>query len=212
MNTDKKLVEMTNEEFDKLMCEKFPELFRDRRKPMNQTCMCWGFNIGEGWHQLLHDLCEKLDFIRQQTGLITVFDQIKEKFGGGRFYYHIDGSACKLEKKLVELWASLISSLISKAERESDQTCAVCGENYYHDKIVLHGWVYDACKDCMINNKRTTSQDVAKEIEEAEKRRDRYESIVHKIERLDEAKLPQLESFLSELANKTNEPTESKLL
>jgi hypothetical protein len=204
----KPLVKMPNDKYDEFMCEKFPELFQDRRKPMNQTCMCWGFNIGEGWNELLYNLCEKLETIRKTTGLVTVFDQIKEKFGGGRFYYHIDGSACKLERNIVDLWVSLIESLVSRAERESDETCAVCGERYYHDKIVLGGWVYDSCKECMINGKRIDRSDIKEILEEQEKWRDRYETIVRRIEKMDDSELCRIETCLADidLDRKAKEP------
>lgn len=194
---------MTNEEYDKFICEKFPELFRDRRKPMNQTCMCWGFSIGEGWHQLLYDLCEKLDYIREQTGLLTVFDQIKEKFGGGRFYYHIDGSSCKLEKKMVELWASLINSLVGRAENESDETCAVCGKKYYGGHITVGGWVYDSCKECLLKSDvKNRYENFEEIINKAEKQNERYEALKWQIDCLNDAQLTKVEELVKEITPK----------
>ena len=56
-----KLIKMPNKSFDKFMCEKYPQIFQDRNKPMSVTAMCWGFNVGKGWNELLHNLCEKID-------------------------------------------------------------------------------------------------------------------------------------------------------
>lgn len=44
-------------ELDAKLCEKYPKIFRDRHAPMTQTCMCWGFDIGDGWYNLLNGAC-----------------------------------------------------------------------------------------------------------------------------------------------------------
>ena len=198
---------MPNEEFDKFMCQKFPELFQDRNKPMSETCMCWGFDTGEGWNQILYDLCEKLDFIRSQTGIITVFDQIKEKFGGGRFYYHIeydDKFPCKLQDHIREIWCNFISEAVDKAERESECTCGICGEQYFHDKISVGGWVYDTCKDCMLKDTGNSRfKDLAERLEQKEKRDDRLWQLKCKIERMKNEELSLVEKTCDEIEART---------
>ena len=47
-------------ELDELLCEKYPKIFRDRSAPMNQTCMCWGFNCGDGWFNIIDQLCANI--------------------------------------------------------------------------------------------------------------------------------------------------------
>jgi hypothetical protein len=47
-------------ELDELLCEKYPKIFRDRNAPMNQTCMCWGFNCGDGWFNIIDQLCANI--------------------------------------------------------------------------------------------------------------------------------------------------------
>lgn len=193
-------LDMLPEEFDKFMCSTFPELFQDRNKPMSETCMCWGFTVnGAGWYQLLYDLCIKLEFIRQQTGITTVFDQIKEKFGGGRFYYHIDGVDCKLEDNIREIWCGFIEVAVDKAERESEQTCGICGKTYFHDKIVIGGWVYDSCKECMVSGKRTDRKDITQELERIEKHHDRLNNLKWKIDRMKDAELIIVEKICAEI-------------
>lgn len=44
-------------ELDDALCTKYPKLFRDRHADMSQTCMCWGFDCGDGWYNLLDSLC-----------------------------------------------------------------------------------------------------------------------------------------------------------
>lgn len=47
-------------DLDELLCKKYPEIFRDRHVPMNQTLMCWGFACGDGWFALIDTLCASL--------------------------------------------------------------------------------------------------------------------------------------------------------
>lgn len=47
-------------ELDQELCEKYPLIFADRYKPMTETCMCWGFDCGEGWFSLLDTLCSNI--------------------------------------------------------------------------------------------------------------------------------------------------------
>ena len=80
------LIQKTPEEFDQYMVAKYPKLFKDRFKPMTETCMCWGFEIGNGWFPLMDELCQKIQTLCDKFNFNVVFDQIKEKCGGGSFY------------------------------------------------------------------------------------------------------------------------------
>lgn len=44
-------------ELDELLCSRYPKIFRDRRAPMTQTAMCWGFECGGGWFSILNSAC-----------------------------------------------------------------------------------------------------------------------------------------------------------
>jgi len=44
------------EELDKLLCEKYPKMMVNRNRPMTETCMCWGFECGDGWFNILDRL------------------------------------------------------------------------------------------------------------------------------------------------------------
>lgn len=48
------------QELDKLLCEKYPKIFADRNKPMTETCMCWGFECGDGWYNIIDQLCSNI--------------------------------------------------------------------------------------------------------------------------------------------------------
>jgi len=120
--------------------------------------MCWGFNVGKGWHKLLHNLCEKIDTIYNLSGIGVKVVQVKEKFGSLRFYTSPSfnervkqakkGSRCGLEEKAKAI-VEIIDDCVDMAENRSDKTCAECGENYY-EKITIGRWVYDVCEKCFI--------------------------------------------------------------
>jgi hypothetical protein len=47
-------------ELDKALCERYPKIFADRHADMTQTAMCWGFDCGDGWFNLLDQLCSQI--------------------------------------------------------------------------------------------------------------------------------------------------------
>ncbi len=66
--------------------------------------------IGEGWYQLIHDLLAEL----LETNWDKDIHQVKEKFGGLRFY--IGGASEE------------VHDIIKKYEKLSYETCEDCGE------------------------------------------------------------------------------------
>lgn len=58
------------EELDNKLCAKYPKIFRDRNAPMNQTCMCWGFEHDDGWYNIIDQMCANIqhhiDWTRKQ--------------------------------------------------------------------------------------------------------------------------------------------------
>jgi hypothetical protein len=148
-NSQRDFVNMSSEQFDKMMCERFPGIFANRNKSMMETCMCWGFDVGHGWRELLFSLCEKLEFVCQSNGdLITVVaDQVKSKFASLRFYWHTVGSKDEFsdeEKIVAEKLYGVLEDLISHAEDRSGYLCEVCGE--YGKTITIGGWQYTFCQ------------------------------------------------------------------
>lgn len=45
------------EELQQKLFKRYPRLFAERFKPMTETCMCWGCDVGDGWYNLLDSLC-----------------------------------------------------------------------------------------------------------------------------------------------------------
>lgn len=145
----KKLIAMSRDEFDKFMCEKFPILFAQRNQSPTETCMYWGFDVGQGWYPVLHEMCEKLMLICDAYNWRIEFVQIKEKYGSGRFYFQSMGPNDEIDSTKSEVIENLITDIIHNAEEISRYICAETGK-WYDDTISLGGWVYDCCAEAII--------------------------------------------------------------
>ncbi len=126
---------MTDEQ-DNELCTKFPLLYADRHQDMMSTCMCWGFETGTGWFDLIYRLSEKLEAeimkLPEDKRHLYKAAQVKEKFGGLRFYMTADNDA--------------MSKLIDAAESEAEETCESCGSK---GKGRNHrGWFITLCENC----------------------------------------------------------------
>jgi hypothetical protein len=114
-------------ELQEKLFSKYPKIFGDRTKPMTETCMCWGLDVGDGWYDLIDILCESLTYTyttsievdeedgkrlgikpyKSEVGNSYYFTveppqviatQVKEKYGTLRFYYQFD-----LDEKIISL-------------------------------------------------------------------------------------------------------------
>lgn len=47
-------------ELDEQLCKKYPKIFRDRHAPMTKTAMCWGFDCGDGWYNIIDKMCANI--------------------------------------------------------------------------------------------------------------------------------------------------------
>jgi len=141
------LANMTVQEFDKYMTDNYAQLFKNRfRTPEDQYIMPmhFGFEIGPGWRHVLDSLCSKLKFIQDHFNVTCVFDQIKEKMGGARFYSHVEiNQSSNLTEKEYAIIDDIISTLVSNSEEYCDYICEVIGNNIDPwEKIKLGGWYY----------------------------------------------------------------------
>lgn len=48
------------EELDLKLVEKYPRIFKNRYAPMTETAMCWGFEHGDGWYNIINALCSNI--------------------------------------------------------------------------------------------------------------------------------------------------------
>ena len=129
---------MKKELEDKLF-EKYPKIFKQKDLPMSETCMCWGFECGDGWYNILDILCKQIQWHIDKNlkedeleGNVQVeATQVKEKFGGLRFYYHGGND--------------FINGLVWMAEGMSERTCERCGAP---GKPGGTSWVTTLCESC----------------------------------------------------------------
>ena len=48
------------EELDKQLCAKYPKIFKNRYADMRTTAMCWGFEHGDGWYNIIDMMCANI--------------------------------------------------------------------------------------------------------------------------------------------------------
>jgi len=101
---------------------KYPDLFADKN-------FC-GFDCNEGWKDILERLFVKIADDMRRIG--STVDQVKEKFGGLRFYT----STCN----------DVIDEAINEAEKEAWKTCEYCGSK--EDIKTEGGWLKTLCGKC----------------------------------------------------------------
>lgn len=180
-------------ELDERLCREFPHLYRDRNRSMQETCMVWGFECGDGWYTPIYKLSVKLEalilkYIAENEDTITcrycsrtkhnhtkfysfendgntfinikdvveytsknkidpteIFtcesmdydypcaSQVKEKYGGLRFY--TTGTTPEVEQA------------IDEAEEECSKTCEDCGK--VGELCINGGWYRTLCEECV---------------------------------------------------------------
>jgi hypothetical protein len=102
------------QELDKLLCEKYPKMMVNRNKPMMETCMCWGFECGAGWFNILDQLMGNIQHhidwkIKQRDGAIKYNDMAAQAKAGNFDLFEEDMKALPndeyKEKRLAEIIA-----------------------------------------------------------------------------------------------------------
>lgn len=116
---------MKKELQDKLY-EKYPKTFYDAE---NDKPTIWGFECGDGWYNIIEAVASVIDNTDNDHEVCAV--QVKEKFGGLRFYTN----GCTPE----------VGAIIRWAERVSFETCEYCGNKGEPRK---GGWIKTLCDSC----------------------------------------------------------------
>jgi len=92
------------EEFAERMEERFPKMFS---QPYG------GFAVGAGWWPILETLCsniqQHLNWANRESEVVpqVIVEQIKEKFGGLRFYYQGGDEQIHGMVRMAEAWAGI---------------------------------------------------------------------------------------------------------
>jgi hypothetical protein len=123
------------QEYDTYLCTTFPKMFVNRYKPMTETTMCWGFECGDGWFNIINQLCANIqhhiDWKNRKEEVVpqVTVDQVKEKFGSLRFYF-TGGD-------------DYIRGMATMAESMSGVTCEQCGNP---GSTLGRGWLTTLCE------------------------------------------------------------------
>jgi len=167
-----------NTELEQKLFAKYPKIFRDANKSPQESCMAFGLEVGDGWYDLIDVLCEALTYTyttsievdeedgkrlgiepyTYKDGKIIYFfkvnppqvvaDQVKQKFGTLRFYYHLEydeGNTSLVETKkypkldaINKRYADYFDGIVHFADIASGRTCEVSGtEGQMHSR---RGW------------------------------------------------------------------------
>ena len=137
-----------NQELANKLYQKYPKIFRDRVKSMEETCMCWGLECGDGWYNILDVMCQSLTY-SYSTGWSdpnsdkffdisapqVVARQVKEKYGTLRFYFHLEftdeiSKAAEIHPEIRDILAryqNYFDGVVHMAEIMSGMTCEHTG-------------------------------------------------------------------------------------
>jgi len=90
----------------------------------------YGFGCDDGWYKLIRDLLEELELMGMDENFRVL--QVKEKFGGLRFY--TQGASQEAARRIEEVC------------QDSFNVCERCGTR---ENVTTEGsWVVTLCKDC----------------------------------------------------------------
>lgn len=133
---------------------------------IHNTFRAFGCECGDGWFKLLHSLCTEITAAYESAGLPAdiVVDQIKEKFGTLRFYYHHLGhdkpihafdfmgqGSIRIKQAESDVQKE-VAQIVDYWEIQSANVCEICGgvgelrTDFY--------WVLTLCDDCYLERKR----------------------------------------------------------
>jgi hypothetical protein len=134
-------------ELQKQLVEKYPKIFTMVGSTPQQSCMAWGLCIGDGWYWLIDNLCLQLQHdtdVNDKPQVVAA--QVKEKFGGLRFY--VNGGTDEQY------------GAIHFAEMLSYTICEMCGttEGVKQTK----GWINSLCAKCAEDRGKVISEDIVK--------------------------------------------------
>jgi hypothetical protein len=77
------------QELDKLLCERYPKMMVNRNKNMQETCMCWGFECGDGWFnildQLMGNIQHHIDWKEKQKAWAIKYNEMATQAKAGNF-------------------------------------------------------------------------------------------------------------------------------
>lgn len=119
-----------------LLCERYPMLFAMCSRGPRESAMAFGFECGDGWFDIIDAASAKLEAINRGLGKEKIVaEQVKEKFGGLRYYLSAPPSVC-----------DQAYAIAAEAEHASEKTCEACGKPGVLRNIKF--WLTTLCDKC----------------------------------------------------------------
>jgi len=110
------------------LIKKYPSLYKYYNKGIKTSAMCWGFDCGDGWF----DLIDMLSFFITRIDPNVTALQVKEKWGMLAFY--------------VGPTEDRVFDLIDRYVAASKHVCEICGKD---GKLrCRNGWYMTRCEEC----------------------------------------------------------------
>jgi hypothetical protein len=99
------------QELDEQLCKKYPKIFKNRHASMQETCMCWGFECGDGWYNIIDQLCANIqhhiNWIRKCRAGALVYNRVLKRALNGdtaglEWYHTYEGALPRIVNKRVD--------------------------------------------------------------------------------------------------------------
>lgn len=159
-----------NKKLELLLVKNYPIIFKEYGGDITKTCMAWGLECGDGWFTLLNKACKAIQKTCDKYNIEFTAEQVKEKFGGLRFYYSTTNNKeytiNKIERRISKYFykyrlgrqfnflrdirqkiyitpEEMISNIIRKAEEDSYTICEICGAP---GVLIGRGWMGVRCE------------------------------------------------------------------
>jgi hypothetical protein len=88
-------------ELQNILFEKYPSIFAQRFLSKSKTSMCYGIACPDHWYSLIDTLCHHIQIYtinynkHNDNSIICQATQVKQKFGGLRFYVNVKNDYIK---------------------------------------------------------------------------------------------------------------------
>lgn len=126
-----------NKENTEYLFNNFPHLYKGKDLSLKQNLMPFGFECGNGWFTIIKVLSQLIEKEIVDNNLTDVYAvQVKEKFGGLRFY--------------MTYTTEKIDNYIDMAKVLCYNTCEICGS--ITNVKPTQGWINYLCEKCRSNN------------------------------------------------------------
>ena len=149
-------------ELENRLYEVAPVFYSEKDLDAQETCLCFGFECGDGWFEALLDFSKevaRINEIAMKRHICFVASQIKQKFGEIRVYWHTKSFPDMCDRipdredamRLYSMMNNAINTLVVRCRN----TCENCGTTNHI--ITTDGWIQRLCVKCAKRCHRNTS-------------------------------------------------------